>query len=781
MAVVIGVALGMSFDVGHGAELIALVCGVSALCALATLQISASRAHVIAVEQRDDAGETFPLGGTTGARGPLAGPLAQGVRAQPELHANDEHFRALVETSGDIVWSVDAAGCYTYVNGVALERILGYRAEDVIGFPFTQFADPASAQAFDDEFFRLSENGATLDVSGAFLRRDGQSVYLSVRAIALFDEAGQFVGASGTAVDVSRLKATEALLRQALAEQRAILDSATVGIAIVDNGAIVRANGELARMFGAAGHEIAGRRIAALCAVDDPVSLLAAVDIALATRGVYDEDVMCRRPDGSLLWCRLAIRAFDQAASDGATIWVLQDISDRKQKEQAIIRAALHDTLTGLPNRALLSDRLEQAIRQAARANTRFGVLFLDLDRFKTVNDTVGHDAGDELLRVIAERLRRRVRSSDTVARQGGDEFIVMLPDIDSPADVERVAEDLLAEIGKPVPIFGTDYVVTGSIGICIYPDHGSDAQSLLRNADAAMYRAKELGKNGYRFFSHELHLQAIEDVRLENLLRTAIESGQLSVHYQPRVDLVTGRMSSLEALARWQHPTFGWIEPGRFIGIAERAGLIARLGDWVLRKACGDLAQLSALGFRDLGLSVNVSHCQLSEPNLAANVRAILGEYGIEPSRLEIELTETAIARNVEQAVVIMQSLQASGIGIAIDDFGTGYSSLSQLKRLPVRTLKIDRSFVDGLPHDEDGVAIALAIIAMAKRLKLQVVAEGVETGDQRDFLRRHECDQAQGFLFGRAVPLAKLIEQLRPRAQNSSATVTPFPRRVA
>src|SRR5207249_4068756 len=258
---------------------------------------------------------------------------------------------------------------------------------------------------------------------------------------------------------------------------------------------------------------------------------LATIDSAVAGRSVYDQDVTCVRADGSRFWCRLAVRTFDQAGAKTATIWVVQDISDRKQKEQAIQHAALHDTLTGLPNRALLSDRLEQAIRYASRANTKFGVLFLDLDRFKMVNDTIGHDAGDQLLRAVADRLRRRVRATDTVARQGGDEFIIMLPEVRSIADIERVAENLLAEIIKPIPIFGNDYVVTGSIGISIYPDHGSDAQSLLKNADAAMYRAKELGKNTHRVFSEELHLQATEDIRLENLLRTAIDLQQLTVH----------------------------------------------------------------------------------------------------------------------------------------------------------------------------------------------------------------------------------------------------------
>ena len=769
------VAVALAFDIAHQPLLLTLLAATYALGVVVTLWgLRAPRG-----------GSQAPVGPWTDAihvahphveagrsRAELVAELERMRRAQAELEANEVHFRALVETSGDIVWAVDASGCCTYVNGAALESVLGYRPEDVIGLPLAHFADAPSAQAFDDEFFRLSEHGGQLEVKGVFLHRNGYPVHLAVSAIALHDDEAQFAGASGTAVDVSEIKAAETLLRQALAEQHAILNSATVGIAIVGNGRIVRTNTELERIFGYSTGRVEGLPIETLCAIDDHPEWLATVEDTVTERGVYDHDVICGRPDGTRFWCRLAVRKFDQAGAAGGTIWVVQDISDRKEKEQAIEHAALHDALTGLPNRALLSDRLEQAIRHSSRASSRFGVLFLDLDRFKIVNDTIGHDGGDELLRTVAARLRNRVRATDTVARQGGDEFIIMLPDIRASEDLDRIAQHLLAEIERPISIRGNDYVVTGSIGISIYPDHGSDAPSLLKNADAAMYRAKEVGKNTYRIFNEELHIQASQDVRLENLLRTALDLQQLTVHYQPRIDLATGTITSIEALARWQHATLGSIEPSKFVAIAERAGLIGRLGDWVLRRACRDLAELSTLGFGSLGLSVNLSHSQFSGPNLAADIRNALSDFGVAPQRLELELTETAIARNVDQAVDIMKSLEAAGIGIAIDDFGTGYSSLSQLKRFPIRTLKIDRSFIDSLPHDEDDVAIALAVVALAKRLKMRVVAEGVETAEQRDFLLQHECDQAQGFLFSRPVPMAELVEVLKSNARQASVT---------
>ena len=779
----LGAIVTLIIDPTQGPEVVMLVAAVYALAALAAWRMSRaigdSSQRVVEKQQQvvDVANGQAEL---ERAHADLVDELARCKRVQSELESNEVHFRALVETSGDIVFAIDAAGCYSYVNGAALEAILGYRAEDVIGLPFAQFAEPATAQAFDDEFFSLTESGTQLDLKGTFLHRNGYPVHLSIGAIALRDDEGRLTGASGTAVDVSEIRAAETLLRQALAEQHAILDSATVGIAIVENGKIIRANSELERMLGYARGRVEGLPIAALHASGDNEGWLPAVSDAMAARALYDNDVTCRRRDGSSFWCRLAVRSFEQAGAKDATIWVVQDISDRKQKEQAIEHAALHDTLTGLPNRALLSDRLEQAIRHAARANGKFGVLFVDLDRFKMVNDTIGHDGGDELLRVVAARLRGRVRGTDTVARQGGDEFIVMLPDVRAVSDVERIAESLLAEIAKPITIFGNDYVVTGSVGISLYPDHGSDAQSLLRNADAAMYRAKDLGKNTHRVFTDDLHEQASEEIRLENLLRNAIDLQQLSVYYQPRIDLATGRTCSVEALARWQHPSLGWIEPAKFIAVAERAGLIGRLGEWVLRRSCRDLAHLSSLGFTDLGLSVNVSHSQLSDPKFVSTVRKVLGEFGIAPERLELELTETAIARNVDQAVTIMESLEATGVGIAIDDFGTGYSSLSQLKRFPVRTLKIDRCFIDSLPHEEDDVAIALAVIVMAKRLRMRVVAEGVETAAQRDFLVEHECDEAQGFLFSRPIPLSAMIEWLRPQPGDNESR-SGRPRQVA
>jgi len=702
-------------------------------------------------------------------------------RFQAALEVSERHFRVLVETSGDVIWSVDSDARYTYINGPAVEAILGYKAEEMIGRPFTDFAHATSAMALDAEFQALRETGSRLHVQGEYLHRTGRLVYLSITALALNDAEGKFVGATGTAADVSGIKAAEIQLRQTLAEQHAILDAATVGIAFVQCGEIVRVNAELEKMFGYQRGSMTGMKIHGLYAVEGSQVWVSMVDSVVGAGLVYQADQMFRRQDSTRFWCHLAVRAIDEGSLPDGAIWVVQDISERKQKEQLVEHVAHHDALTGLPNRVMLRDRLEQAIKHASRAKNRVGVLFLDLDRFKVVNDTIGHDGGDQLLRTVSERLRLCVRNEDTVARQGGDEFIVILPEIQQSGDAERVAEKILAEISKPIPIFGSDFYVTCSIGVSLYPDHGRDVQSLLKHADSAMYYAKDLGKDTHRVFSEELNLRALEDARLESSLRVAIDKQQLQLYYQPRIDLVTGRVRSLEALLRWTHPEIGAVSPDKFIPVAEQAGLIGRLGDWVLRRACADMTWLSEAGFHGIGVSVNISQRQFSQPGLVDTVRKILQEFHFDPLLLELELTETAIAEDPEQAVQILRSFEALGISLAIDDFGTGYSSLSQLKRFPIRTLKIDRSFVDGLPREEEDVAIALAIIALAKRLKMRVVAEGVETHEQRQFLARHRCDEGQGYVFSKPVPMAEIEVMLRTARESATPPETGTPRLAA
>lgn len=388
-------------------------------------------------------------------------------------------------------------------------------------------------------------------------------------------------------------------------------------------------------------------------------------------------------------------------------------------------------------------------------------ILFIDLDRFKTINDTLGHDAGDRLLQEVSARLKGCARSSDTIARLGGDEFTVIMEAFPDSQTVVNVAERILQTLAQPVCLQMRDYYVTCSIGIALYPNDGQDAQTLLKNADVAMYRAKEMGKNNYQFFAKDMNAAAFEHLLMENSLRQALERGEFEIHYQAQVELEQNRIIGLEALVRWQHPEHGLISPTRFIPMAEENGLIVPLGEWVLEQACLQARLWQDLGFPPIRMAVNLSPRQFQPHSLIKAVRRALDRSGLAPQWLELEITEGMIMRNAEEAIHIMSELKQMGVQLAIDDFGTGYSSLYNLKRFPIHNLKIDRSFIEGLPKDGDDAAIAEVIIAMAKKLGLKVIAEGVENNAQLAFLREQGCDLVQGFMFSKPLPGGE-VEQL-------------------
>ena len=459
------------------------------------------------------------------------------------------------------------------------------------------------------------------------------------------------------------------------------------------------------------------------------------------------------REDAERRWVELFLAPVRNEA-DAIThyVGVLNDVTRRKDAEERLNHLASHDPLTGLPNRMLFHDRLRHAI--ARRNHGALAVLFLDLDRFKLVNDGYGHDVGDALLREVAARLSSCLRAEDTVARLGGDEFVVLIEDLPGAEFAATIAGKIAARLAEPVVIGGRTLPVSSSVGIALHPRDGSDPQTLLKNADTAMYRAKEAGRGGFCFYAGEMNAQAHRRLDLENGLRRALAEGQLEVHYQPQVSLADGRVSGVEALVRWRHPRDGMIGPAEFIPIAEETGLIVPLGEHVLRTACKQLADWDRRGLVVPRLAVNLSARQFRQPDLADRVCRILDEIGLSSSRLELEITESTVMRDADDSVETLRHLRARGISVAIDDFGTGYSSLSQLKRLPIDTLKIDRSFIEGIPGSAEDVAIVGAIAAMARSLGLKLVAEGVEHPAQRDFLRTVECEEAQGWLFGRPLP---------------------------
>ncbi|MEO5685766.1 MAG: EAL domain-containing protein [Burkholderiaceae bacterium] len=446
---------------------------------------------------------------------------------------------------------------------------------------------------------------------------------------------------------------------------------------------------------------------------------------------------------------------------------VIQDVTERKAQEARIEHLAYHDSLTGLPNRAMLMDRLGQALSQAQRLDQQVAVLFIDLDRFKLVNDSLGHPVGDQLLQEIARRLRATLRDNDTVARVGGDEFQVVVGNVAGATDAARIAEKLMRTLGEPFTLEGQELHVTASLGVSLFPRDGASGELLLKYADTALYEAKGEGRNAYRFFSPEMNAQAHGRLRLENDLRRAVERHELELHYQPQLDLATGEVCAVEALVRWRHPVRGLVLPNAFIPMAEETGLVLGIGEWVLNEACVQVAQWQRDGLADnlspLRVAVNISARQLQRPGLDGAVRRALALSGLAANCLELEITESSVMLDPQHAQSVLQSLRELGVLLSIDDFGTGYSSLAYLKRLPLDRLKIDRSFIGGIPADSDDAAIVETIIVMTHKLGLRVIAEGVETLEQRLQLVRQGCDEMQGFLLAHPVPAAELPALLK------------------
>ncbi len=437
---------------------------------------------------------------------------------------------------------------------------------------------------------------------------------------------------------------------------------------------------------------------------------------------------------------------------------IYSDVTERQKNQQMLINYAFYDSLTGLPNRRLLRERLEQSLGRMRRRKRNVALLFLDLDDFKRINDTLGHDAGDRLLVQVAQRLRSGLRESDTVARMSGDEFNVLLEDVRGPADVQNVAHKLLEALRAPIRIDSHEILVTTSIGITIAPKDGDESKTLLRNADIALYDAKGGGGARLRFFSAEMNERAKKRLEIENELRRALRSGEFQLAYQPLVHLATRRVESVEALLRWHHPERGLIPPNDFIDIAEETGLIVPLGNWVLRRACEEVLANPRLGANGPRVAVNLSLRQFRDPELLLVMRQTLADCRVDPRRLELEVTESAVMDDLEATLAVLAELKGLGITISIDDFGTGYSSLAQLKRLPVDTVKVDRAFVRDIPDDKEDLAITSAIIAMAHKMNLRVVAEGIETRQQLHFLEENGCDVGQGFLFSKGVSIGEL-----------------------
>jgi diguanylate cyclase (GGDEF)-like protein/PAS domain S-box-containing protein len=562
------------------------------------------------------------------------------------------------------------------------------------------------------------------------------------------------------AKDARARRQIEKTLRETKERYESLVERSPEGILLVSKGIITFANHAAMVLYRAGRPEqLVGRPYAELIHEESLGLVTTRLRPEHEANGFQSEiEQKHLRLDGSAVYVEIISAETSLHGQDVKLIFT-RDITDRKRSEAELAHQATHDALTGLANRSLINERLQHAVATAKRHKWNVALAFFDVDEFKSVNDSFGHDAGDRVLKDIANRLASSMRITDTIARLGGDEFLVLLPGIEEPEFVTQLISRALAEIAKPILVNGQEIVLTCSAGISIYPLDAPDADLLLRNADTAMYRAKQKGRNAFEYFTPDMSANSMEQLLMSASLRRAVEREEFRIHYQPQVDARSGKLSGVEALIRWEHPDRGLILPGQFVPLCETTGLIVPISQWILRTACGQMQRLQDELSLPFVVSVNLSARQFRQTDLVAFIKDVLAQSGFPPQILELELTESVVAQDVAFAVETMENLKSLGLRIAIDDFGTGYSSLSYLKHFPVDRLKIDMSFVSGITSDPADAAICRTIISLARNLGLNAIAEGVETREQLVFLQEHGCDDVQGYLVARPMP----EEQLR------------------
>lgn len=621
---------------------------------------------------------------------------------------------------------------------------------------------PRILQAVQDHFEGKTE---VFQEDYRIICKNGDVKWVADRGVAEFDSEGNVLRMAGSEFDITERR----LLDERLRLVASVYENSAEGVMILNKqGVIMDVNNAFEKILGFKKSEVVGSRPEMFSSEKKHRSSYSSVWSGLKNFKQWQGEIWNHHKDRSKRPSWLTISCVYDGDELTHYVGLMTDISQIKKSEEMLYQLAHHDTLTGLPNRLLLNERLEQAMRYALRRNRHVAVIFVDLDNFKFVNDGMGHAVGDKLLKQVAEILSETVRADDTVARIGGDEFLLVLGDIENPENVGYVAEKLLNKINSKVTIGDQNVRVSASMGVAVYPNDGEDKSTLIRNADAAMYRAKSSGKMNFQFYTEELTKNAIERMSLEADLHDAISNNELHIHYQPQIDIKQGRVVAVEALLRWFHPKLGPVSPDKFIPLAEEIGLIEDIGTWVLREACAQFKRWQAGGLTIQTLAVNVSNRQLQKGNFPELVKTILDESELGASHLELEITESMLLENPEFAVQQLHQLKKLGATIAIDDFGTGYSSLSYLKKLPIHKLKIDKSFINDIGNNGDDNAITEAIIAMSERLSLDVIAEGVETENQESFLLQNGCNNVQGFHYCKPLPATEVSSYISAKRLN-------------
>ncbi len=672
------------------------------------------------------------------------------------LHRSENRYRQLVDDSPIPILLIQKSNI-VYLNESSRQALALDTQANLINQPVSSLFTPDSAELLYTRLNSL-EKRVGQPFEATFRRADGREMHVEVLASSVEHEGTPATQLVFT--DITQRKESEAKLQQAVQ----IIEHTMEGVVITDNeGRITSVNPAFCEITGYTEAQIIHRHLDTLKADRHPQEFSDEVWAKIRQSGSWRGEVWNQRKNGEVYPAWMTISSVrDEHDSILHYVAVFSDITSIKQSQSQLEHLAHHDSLTNLPNRLLFEDRLQHAISQSKRQGRQLAVLFLDLDRFKNINDTLGHAMGDELLKEVAKRLQHILRDGDTAARLGGDEFTVLVENLEDPSQAAVVAAKIQESFKTPYQIAGRELHITTSIGISIYPEDGQTVADLTKNADAAMYQAKEQGRNNYRYYTSELTRTAFERLLLETELRSALNKDQLLLYYQPQISLMNGQMTGAEAVLRWHHPRLGIIPPARFIPLAEESGLIHEIGHWVLKEACEQTRYLYKQGLFQGRMAINLSVRQIMQTDLILRFEQIIADSDCPPDMLQLEVTEGIFMGQMKQSVPVLDVFKKLGVSIAIDDFGTGYSSLSYLKQLPIDKLKIDRSFIRDLPNDSDAIAITQAIIALGKNLGLHIVAEGVETLAQQALLQKMGCEEGQGYLYSPPVPANAFEEML-------------------
>ncbi|GAB2900359.1 hypothetical protein GCM10027046_31710 [Uliginosibacterium flavum] len=709
--------------------------------------------------------------------------------ARNALRNSEERFRTICDASPLGIFVSDAQDSCVYTNA-AYGEISGLTHEQALGTNWSSAIHPEDRQRVLDEWRAAPTGHASIHAEVRFLRSDESIVWTRLNVAPMLDRTSSR-GHVQTVENITARKTAEFQLRiaeDALFEEkeRAQVTLNSIGDAVLCTDLLCKVTymNPVAEVMTGWGYEEAlGRPLTEVFQIISGTTRQAADNPA---QRAINEDKTAGLPMDCVLVRRDGIESpiedstapiHDRDGRVVGAVIVFQDVSASRSMAQKMFHLAQHDCLTGLPNRVLLTERLSQAIGRANRYGKQAALLFLDIDYFKHINDSLGHAVGDKLLQAVGARLAACVRATDTVCRQGGDEFVILLSEIERPQDVAYVAETLRTKLAVPHVIGEHELHVTLSIGISVYPDDGSDVDVLMQNADTAMYHAKADGRNSYQFFTADMNSLAVQRLFVESSLRRALKQNEFVLHYQPKINLDSGFMTGAEALIRWHDPDLGLISPAQFVPVAEECGLIVPIGRWVMREACRQIQAWLDAGLHVVPVAVNISALEFRREDFLEDIALILKETGVAPRYLELELTESILMQDAESSAAVLVAIKAMGMRLAIDDFGTGYSSLSYLKRFPIDALKIDQSFVREITTNADDATIVNAVIGMGKNLKQKIIAEGVETAEQLALLQTQKCDEGQGFLFSPplvADDFAKLLTTNFSRRQESSNTYT-------